>query len=126
LEWYQLKSEDVLKKFDSNLETGLDSSHIEVRRTKYGYNEFEEKKKDGLFKKILHHLKEIPTLVLIAAAIIAIIAAVLSTSQGTATPASWAKPPVILLIVIINVVLGLYQESKAEQVLEALKKMNTY
>jgi len=123
LEWYQLKSDEVLKKFDSNLETGLDSAHIEVRRTKYGYNEFEEKKKDGLLKKILHHLREIPTLVLIAAAIIAIIAAVLTTEPS---PASWAKPPVILLIVIINVVLGLMQESKAEQALEALKKMNTY
>ncbi|MCL2556094.1 MAG: cation-translocating P-type ATPase [Firmicutes bacterium] len=126
MEWYKIKTDEVLTKLDTNRETGLRHSEVETRRAKYGFNEFEEKKKDGLFKKILHHLKEIPTLVLIGAAIIAIIAAVLSTNQGTATPASWAKPPVILLIVIINVVLGLMQESKAEQALDALKKMNTY
>jgi len=126
LEWYKIKTDEVMAKLDTNIETGLRHSDVETRQNRYGFNEFEEKKKDGLFKKVLHHLKEIPTLVLIGAAIIAIIAAVLSTQQGTATPASWAKPPVIILIVIINVVLGLMQESKAEQALDALKKMNTY
>jgi len=126
--WVRDSIEEVLQKLDSDRNAGLSSDEVLLRQEQYGLNEFEEEQKETLFQKILHHLSEIPTLILIAASIIATIAAILNAqgenSYGAAS--DWAKVVVILIIVVINVVLGLYQESKAEKALEALKKMNSF
>jgi len=126
--WVKENIDEVLEKLSTNADTGLGSEEVRRRLDKYGPNEFEEEKKETLLQKILHHLLEIPTLILIAAAVIATVAALMDT-QGTYDAGSateWAKVAVILLIVIINIVLGLYQESKAEKALEALKRMNSF
>ena len=125
--WVKNSITDVLEKLKVNPDVGLSSADVEERLEKYGRNEFEEEKKETLFQKILHHLKEIPTLILIAASIIAIIAAVVYTQyHGYHSAPRWAKVVVILIIVVINVCLGIYQEGKTEKALEALKKMNTF
>ena len=124
--WVKNDIQDVMQKLDTGMR-GLSKEEVEGRIQKYGLNEFEEEKKDTLMQKILHHLSEIPTLILIAAAIIATIAAVMNERGEYGGSASdWAKVVVILSIVVINVCLGLYQESKAEKALEALKKMNAF
>jgi len=126
--WVKDNIGEVLEKLDVDPSVGLSNDEVPARQGKYGLNEFEEERKETLFQKILHHLLEIPTLILIAAAIIATIAALLD-KQGEYAAASagdWAKVAVILLIVVINIVLGLYQESKAEKALDALKKMNSF
>jgi len=126
--WVKDSINEVLQKLSVDPETGLDNEEVTKRLDKYGLNEFEEEKKETVFQKILHHLLEIPTLILIAAAVIATVAALLDTSgeYGAASASEWAKVAVILIIVVINIVLGLYQESKAEKALEALKKMNSF
>ncbi|MCL2410543.1 MAG: cation-translocating P-type ATPase [Treponema sp.] len=112
---------DVLHKLDTCRTRGLSHQEIERRLTRYGLNEFDEEKKETLFAKILHHLREIPALILIVAASIA---AYMAIFQGQ--DSSWPKVIVIMSIVVINVCLGIYQESKAEKALEALKKMNAF
>ena len=126
--WVKDSIEGVLQKLETNPDTGLGNDAVQARLNKYGFNEFEDEKKETLFQKILHHLLEIPTLILIAAAVIATVAALLDTQgdYGAANASDWAKVGVILLIVVINIVLGLYQESKAEKALEALKRMNSF
>jgi len=125
--WVKDSISDVLEKLGVNSEEGLSSKEVAERLQEYGRNEFEEEKKETLFQKILHHLTEIPTMVLIVASVIATVAAIMNMQTDAGGSASdWAKVGVILLIVVINVVLGLYQENKAEQALEALKKMNAY
>ena len=126
MSWEKMKIDDLLKQLDSNIETGLSNNEVTKRQEQYGLNEFEEEQKQTLFQKILHHLSEIPTLVLIAAAIIATIAAILNNYNGTGTFSDWAKVIVIMSIVVLNVVLGLQQESKSEKALEALKQMNAF
>jgi len=126
MHWVKDDISEVLQKLETDRATGLSGQQVTERIEKHGLNEFEEEKKDTLFKKVLHHLREIPTLILIAAAIIASVAAVMNQGQGEGAASDWAKVAVILLIVVINVVLGIYQEDKAEKALEALKKMNTY
>jgi len=124
--WHNLELAEIFKQVEGT-DKGLNSEEVLKRQAKYGLNEFEEEKKETLLQKILHHLKEIPTIVLMIAAAIATVAAVLNQqSDYGATFADWAKVVVILSIVVINVVLGLYQESKSEKALEALKKMNTF
>ena len=124
--WVKDCIQDVLQKLETGTR-GLTKEEVDSRIQKYGLNEFEEEKKDTFFQKLLHHLKEIPTVILMIAAVIATIAAVMN-AQGEygASASDWAKVAVILSIVIINVVLGLYQEGKAERALEALKKMNSF
>jgi len=125
--WVTGKIDEILQKLDTDATSGLRGEEVQHRLQKYGLNEFEEEEKVTIFQKILHHLKEIPTLILIAAAIVATIAAVINMqSEAGGSPSDWAKVVIILTIVVINVVLGLYQENKAEQALEALKKMNTF
>jgi len=129
--WVKDPVEKVLEQLGGNPNSGLTTKQVEERIEKYGLNEFKEEKKENLFQKILHHLKEIPTLVLIAAAIIATAAAIMNYMQYGyrdyfSGASDIAKVVVILSIVIINVVLGLYQEGKAEKALEALKKMNAF
>jgi len=126
--WVKDSISEVLEKLDVDSNVGLCNDEVLERQHRYGLNEFEEERKVTLFQKILHHLLEIPTLILIAAAVIATIAALLDTQgeYGAASASEWAKVAVILMIVVINIVLGLYQESKAEKALEALKKMNSF
>ncbi|MCL1878270.1 MAG: HAD-IC family P-type ATPase, partial [Defluviitaleaceae bacterium] len=126
MKWVKENVQDVIKTLDTDTKLGLSQSEVGARRVKYGLNEFEEEKKETTFQKILHHLSEIPTMILIVASIIATIAAVMNMNEGTGTASDWAKVVVILAIVVINVVLGLYQESKAEKALDALKKMNAF
>ena len=126
--WVKDNIGEVLERLDVDPGVGLCSDEVLERQGIYGLNEFEEERKETLFQKILHHLLEIPTLILIAAAAIATVAALLDAQgeYGAASASEWAKVAVILLIVVINIVLGLYQESKAEKALDALKKMNSF
>ena len=126
MKWVKETINEVLESLNTNRTTGLTQKEVDHRQQKYGLNEFEEEKKETLFQKILHHLLEIPSMVLIAAAIIATVAAILNANDGTGSASDWAKVAVILSIVVINVVLGVHQEGKAAKALEALKKMNSF
>ncbi|MCL2223446.1 MAG: cation-translocating P-type ATPase [Defluviitaleaceae bacterium] len=122
--WVKDNIEDVIIKLNTDKTMGLSPSDVDVRLVEYGLNEFEEEKKETLFNKVLHHLSEIPTLILIAAAAIAGYMAIFHPPDTIGN--GWPKVIVILSIVVINVCLGIYQESKAEKALEALKKMNAF
>jgi len=124
--WVKDSIQEVMQKLDTGMR-GLSKEEVEGRIQKYGLNEFEEEKKDTMMQKVLHHLSEIPTIILMIAAVIATIAAIMNArGEYGGSPSDWAKVVVILSIVVINVCLGLYQESKAEKALEALKKMNAF
>ncbi|MCL2368397.1 MAG: cation-translocating P-type ATPase [Oscillospiraceae bacterium] len=125
--WEKIAIHDVVDKLSTDVQKGLSQQQVEARQRQYGLNEFEEEKKETLLQKILHHLSEIPTIVLMVAAAIATAAAIMNQQNtGVSSFADWAKVAVILSIVVLNVVLGLYQESKSEKALDALKKMNAF
>jgi len=122
--WVKDSIQEVIEKLKTDDVLGLSQHEVEMRLQKYGVNEFEEEKKDTLLQKILHHLMEIPTMILIAATLIAAYTAIFHPPDTIGR--GWPKVVVILSIVIINVTLGIWQESKAEKALEALKKMNSF
>jgi len=126
MDWYKEPISKVLEHFAVDKTKGKSESEVLQLQEQHGRNEFEEQKKETLLQKILHHLKEIPTMILIAASIIATAAAIMNHQNGTGSTGDWAKIGIILVIVLINVVLGIYQENKAEQALDALKKMNSF
>ncbi|MCL2456596.1 MAG: cation-translocating P-type ATPase [Defluviitaleaceae bacterium] len=118
---------EVLNILDTDAKIGLTDAEVISRIQKFGLNEFEEEKKETTLQKILHHLAEIPTMILIFATIIATVAAVLNARElGGIYAPDVAKVLIIAAIIAINVVLGMYQESKAEKALDALKKMNSF
>jgi len=122
--WVKESISGILQTLNVDPATGLSQEEALTRLLKHGPNEFEEQKKETLARKVLHHLYEIPTLILIAAAAIAGYMAIFHPPDTIGR--GWPKVLIILSIVVINVCLGVYQESKAEKALDALKKMTAY
>ena len=113
------KLTDIYKALQTDPNTGLtDAKAAEIQREK-GLNIFEEGKKETVLQKVLHHLKDFTSLILLTAAAISFFLA-LRSGHG------YADPVVILAIVVIDTVLAVYQELDAEKALEALKSMNAH
>lgn len=116
--WHTLKVEEVRKKLRTNFERGLRQEEIEKRKERYGTNEIVESKKTNIFVKFLNQFKDFMIIILIIAAIIS---AVLSYVQKTN---EYVDSIIIVAIVVLNAIMGVVQESKAEKSLDALKKMS--
>lgn len=116
--WHTLKIEEVRKKLRTNFERGLRQEEIEKRKERYGTNEIVESKKTNIFIKFVNQFKDFMIIILIIAAIIS---AVLSYVQKTN---EYVDSIIIVAIVVLNAIMGVVQESKAEKSLDALKKMS--
>ncbi|MBQ0109142.1 MAG: HAD-IC family P-type ATPase, partial [Clostridiales bacterium] len=97
-------------------ENGLSSAEAESRLAQNGYNKLEEPPKTPLWKRFLSQFADPMTIVLLVAALISFVMAVV---EGE----SFADVIIILFVVILNAVLGVLQESKAEKAIDALKEM---
>lgn len=113
MSWYKKNIESVASELSVELEKGLSNEEAESRLTQYGYNELKEKEREPLIKKLINQLKDFLVLILIGASLV-------SAAVGEVTDAL-----VIIAIVVINAILGVVQEGKAEKALEALKKMSS-
>lgn len=97
-------------------ENGLSSAEAESRLAQNGYNKLEEPPKTPIWKRFLSQFADPMTIVLLVAALISFVMAVV---EGE----SFADVIIILFVVILNAVLGVLQESKAEKAIDALKEM---
>ncbi len=113
---YLVEKEEVLK-YNNTSEHGLKGKDIEERIIKYGKNKLEAGKKESIIEKFLLQLVDPMVIVLIIAAIISLATAIYADE-------SFADVIIIMVVVIINAVLGVYQESKAEKAIEALQEMS--
>ncbi|MDY0257770.1 cation-translocating P-type ATPase [Gudongella oleilytica] len=111
MEWYQQSPEEVAQSLDTSLTSGLSSGSAQSKLETFGPNELKEQEGKSFLQKLIAQFSDFLILILIAAALI-------SVFVGEAKDAI-----VIMSIVIVNALLGLYQEGKAEKALEALKKM---
>lgn len=114
---YLKNCEDVLTEVGST-ENGLTSSEAASRLEKNGKNKLAEGKKESLFHRFLKQLADPMIIILIAAAVISAITATLG-GEGE----GYADVIIILVVVLINAILGVYQESKAEKAIEALQEI---
>lgn len=110
---------DVLNDLAVDQAAGLSSAEALSRRSKYGENKLREKKQKTTFQRFLEQFKDVMILILIAAAIISFVVVCVEKNWG-----ELFEPALILLIVILNAVMGVYQEGKAEKALDALKNMS--
>jgi len=117
--FYSEKKEAVVKQLESDTVKGLDSAEAARRQEQYGKNKLKEKKSKTNFQRFADQFKDVMILILIVAAVISFVIACI---EGEAK--EFFEPVLILLIVIINAIMGVVQESKAEKALEALKNMS--
>lgn len=113
------ESDMLLKEFQVNPQTGLTSAQVEAARTQHGENKLREKKKKSNVRRFFDQFKDVMILILIAAAAISFGVACVEGNPG-----EFFEPVLILLIVVLNAVMGVMQESKAEKALDALKSLS--
>lgn len=115
--WMNQSISEMISALDTDINEGLTEYKTKERIKKYGLNEFARAQKVSLLEKILHHLREITSIILL-------IAVGISAYMAVVNGEGWTKVIVILSIVIINITLAIYQESRSEKALEALKELN--
>jgi len=116
--YYNRPKEETLVYLKCKGEEGLSREEAKARLTQYGPNRLKEKKKKSMLAKFLEQFKDVMVLILLAAALVSFIVAF---SEGDSH--GFFEPLLILLIVVLNAVMGVIQESKAERSLEALMRM---
>ena len=110
--------EEVLSKCKTNAETGLNDEQVKARLQTYGENKLTTQKNKPFILKVLYNFKD--TMIIILC-----IACIISFAINISTRSSLFEPFIILFIIFANVLLGAYQEQKAEKSLDSLKRLTT-
>lgn len=114
--FYEQSAEETLTSLKTG-EEGLKTAEVQKRREQYGPNKLKEAEKPSLFRRFLDQLKDPMLIILLIAAGVSALTGMLS-GEG-----EWADVIIILVVVLMNAVLGVLQESKAEAAIEALQNM---
>ncbi len=109
--WHAMGTDDAVVQLATHQQQGLSAAEAARRLQQYGRNELQEAPRPGFWQLVLAQLNNFVIILLIVAAII------------SALLGDWVEAGAILLIVVLNAVLGVVQESRAEEALAALKKM---
>ena len=115
--WETLIKDEVLKILNTDKKSGLSNQEANLRTQKYGKNKLDEKKKDSLLVRFVKQFNDFMIIILIVASIIS---AGISYIQGEN---DYIDSIIIIGIVIMNAIMGVVQEAKAEKSIEALKQM---
>ena len=119
INWFNKEVKDVEKELNTDLEKGLTTEEVQKRQEKYGLNQLKEAKKKSLLQRFLDQFKDFSIIVLI-------IAAIVSGAVGIAEGEGITDTIIILIVVIVNAIIGVSQEAKAEKSLEALQKLTDH
>ena len=117
-QWFNKSIEEVKEELKVGTQ-GLSDEQVKEKRKFYGLNELQAKKKKSLIVKFLEQFKDFMIIILI-------IAAVISGAVGYYQGEGITDSIIILIVVIVNAIIGVAQESKAEKSLEALQKLSSH
>ncbi len=115
--WETLRKEEVLQKLKTDKRGGLAKEEVENRQKEYGKNKLKEKQKETILMRFIKQFNDFMIIILIIASIIS---AGVSYMQGEN---DYIDSIIIIAIVILNAIMGVIQETKAEKSIEALQKM---
>lgn len=113
MEWYQKTPVELEAELQTDCRSGLSAEEAEKRLMRYGENKLEESKRKSLSQKLIDQLTDPMVIILI-------IASVLSALTGEMVEAL-----IIIAIVVLNAILSIYQEGKAEDSVAALQSMSS-
>ncbi len=111
--------EEALNALQSDAQKGLTREEVARLQEQHGANRLREKKKKTWIRRFLEQFQDVMILILIAAAVVSFVVICIEGNFG-----ELFEPGLILLIVILNAVMGVVQESRAEKALDALKNMS--
>ena len=117
---YHMSIDDLSKQLQTNLETGLNASQVEKRQKQDGENKLEEAKKKTNLEKFIDQFKDAMIIILLIAAAISFGLAFQEKESS-----AFFEPLLILFIVIVNAIMGVFQENKAEKSLAALMSLSS-
>lgn len=120
--YFDRPAAEVMRAFEVSEESGLTAEEASARLERCGANRLQEKPPKTFMQRFFDQMKDTMVVILLIAAVLSFGISAYHVSIGEAP--DWIEPIVIILIVLINGVLGVMQESKAEAALEALKKMS--
>jgi ATPase, P-type (transporting), HAD superfamily, subfamily IC len=109
--WFSKSYTDVLQEFNIDPDQGLSTEEIEAKYVTYGANILQSKPKKGLVSLFFAQLRDMLIYILLGAAVITVLIQ------------EYIDAVIILLVVVLNAVIGVFQEYKAEKALEALQQM---
>jgi Ca2+-transporting ATPase len=109
--WHSLSTEQTTQELKVDSEKGLSATDVRDRLTKYGNNELAERPRPGFWKLLFDQFNQFLVIILMAAAVVSLLLREMEEAIA------------ILAIVVLNAVLGVIQEQRAEEALAALKKM---
>ncbi|KAG2725622.1 hypothetical protein I3843_01G074700 [Carya illinoinensis] len=116
--------EQCLKEFNVKLDKGLSTYEAEKRRERHGWNELAKEKGKPLWRLVLEQFDDMLVKILLVAACISFILAYMHGGEfGQSGFEAYVEPFVIVLILVLNAIVGVWQETNAEKALEALKEM---
>ena len=116
---FNLDTTTVLNELNVNATNGLSNEQVLELKEKYGENKLQEKKKKSIVAKFFEQFKDVMIIILLIAAAVSFAIAIYEKNPG-----ELFEPALILLIVVLNALMGVIQENKAEKALDALKNMS--
>ena len=115
--WSAKSLSEIERYFRTNVEKGLTNEEAEKRTKEYGENKLADKNKESLFVKFIKQFNDFMIIILIIASIIS---AIVTKAEGGN---DYIDSIIIIMIVVLNAIMGVIQEAKAEKSIDALKTM---
>ena len=115
--YYNQTITEVLEKFEVDSTKGLSSQEVEIRAEKYGFNKLESQKQKSLISIFIEQFKS-------SMVVILFIAAIVSGVIGVMENEGLIETITILAILLLNAIIGTFEERRAQSSLEALNKMS--
>ena len=115
--WHEQSTEEVERRLKTNIRIGLAETEVEKRKLEFGKNKLDEQKKEPIYIKFIKQFNDFMIIILIIASIVSTL---VSKMQGEN---DYFDSIIIIAIVILNAIMGLVQEERAEKSIESLKKM---
>jgi magnesium-transporting ATPase (P-type) len=109
--WHAAAVDEVMRRLDSNIQAGLSAANVQQRLEKFGHNRLPEGRKQGPFMRFLLQFNNILVYVLLGAGFVKLMIGL------------WLDASIILGVVVLNALLGFFQEGKAEKALDSIRNM---
>ena len=119
MDWQSLSREECIKRLHSNAHSGLTPEQARQFLARFGPNRLQRQKRKSLLRRFLEQFSDFMVLILLAAAAISFLT---SYVRGDS---DYIDSIIILVIVTLNAVMGVVQESRAEKAIDALKKLSS-
>ncbi len=120
MNWHNLSVEEVIHILNVDKKRGLNLDQFTQRKQQYGENELTEDENTSFLARFFNQFKDVTIIILIVAALVSFVIALIERHVT-----DFLEPILILVIVILNAVMGLVQEQKAQKALLALKSLSS-